>query len=108
METPTAIMIKLPEIFGAKEAKKLCREVSGKITSEEPCVVVDLSQVKQIDLAGVEGLLHCMEEIAKKDGAIQLRGISAEAATTLEWTRMTALFHTFPALAAHTQSYVFL
>ena len=107
METPTAIMIKLPELFGAKEAKKLCREVSGKITSEEPCVVVDLSRVKKIDLAGVEGLLHCMEEIAKKDGAIQLRGISPEAATMLELTRMNALFQKFPAFPADAQTYVF-
>jgi anti-anti-sigma regulatory factor len=107
METPTAIMIKLPEIFGAKEAKKLWREVSGKITSEEPCVVVDLSRVKQIDLAGVEGLLQCMEEIAKKDGAIQLRGISPEAATMLELTRMNALFQKFPAFPADAQTYVF-
>jgi len=106
METPSAIMIKLPEVFGAKEARKLGRELSGKITSEEPCVIVDLSRVKQIDLAGVEGLLHCMEEIAKKDGALQLRGISPEAATMLELTRMNQLFQKFPTFPADAQTYV--
>jgi anti-anti-sigma factor len=96
METASAIMIKLPEVFGVKEARKLRRELKNKLASERPCVVVDLSRVKKIDLRGLEGLLSCMEEIAKQDGSLELGGISPEAETMLELTRMSGLFQKFP------------
>ena len=96
METASAIMIKLPEVFGVKEARKLRRELKNKLTSERPCVVVDLSRVKKIGLRGLEGLLGCMDEIARQDGSLQLGGMSPEAETMLELTRMSGLFQKFP------------
>lgn len=96
MDTPSAIMIKLPEVFGVKEARKLRRELKNKLASERPCVVVDLSRVKKIDLGGVQGLLNCMEEVAKQDCSLELGRISPEAAAMLELTRMSALFQKFP------------
>ena len=97
MDIPSAIMIKLPEVFGVKEARKLRRELKTKLASERPSVVVDLSRVKKIDLSGLEGLLSCMEEVAKQDGSLTLGGISPEAATMLELTRMSGVFQKFPA-----------
>jgi anti-anti-sigma regulatory factor len=97
METASAIMVKLPEVFGVKEARKLRRELKNKLTSERPCVVVDLSRVKKIGLRGLEGLLGCMDEIARQDGSLQLGGMSPEAETMLELTRMSGLFQKFPA-----------
>jgi anti-anti-sigma factor len=98
MNTQSAIVIKLPETFGGKEAKKLNREMKNRILSETPNVVVDLSRVRQIDLAGLEGLLDCMEAVARNDGALELGEISPEAATILELTKMDRLFHKFPAI----------
>lgn len=97
MDIPSEIMIKLPEVFGVKEARKLKRELKTKLASERPCVVVDLSRVKKIDLSGLEGLLSCMEQVAKQDGSLTLGGISPEAAVMLELTRMSGLFQKFPA-----------
>jgi anti-sigma B factor antagonist len=97
MNTQSAIMIKLPEAFGSKEARQLGRELKDRIVAGGPSVVVDLSRVRQIDLAGLEGLLDCMETIAIHDGALQLGEISPEAATILELTRMDKLFQKFPA-----------
>lgn len=97
MDSPSAIMIKLPEVFGVKEARELRRELKNKLATERPCVVVDLSRVKKIDLTGLEGLLRCMEEIAKQDGSVELGGISPEAGAMLELTRMNQLFAKFPA-----------
>jgi len=101
----TAVMIKLPESFGGKEARKLGRDLKSNISKDNPCVIVDLSRVKNIDLAGLEGLLNCMDEVAKRDGAIQLAGVSPEAATLLELTRMDRLFHMFPSLPAETPAF---
>ena len=38
-----------------------------------------------------------MEEIARQDGSLQLGGMSPEAETMLELTRISALFQKFPA-----------
>ena len=100
MNTQSAIMVKLPEIFSGKEARKLARELRTKMSGESPSVLVDLSRVREMDLAGLEGLLDCMEAIARHDGTLQLGKISAEAATFLELTQMDRLFQKFPALDA--------
>ena len=105
MEIPSTIMVKLPEVFGKKESRKLRRELKQQIASNRPCVVVDLSRVKRIDLAGLEGLLNCLQEIAKQDGALQIGGISPEAATMLELTRMERLLQKFPAFPAEMPSF---
>ena len=100
METPSTIVVKLPEVFGAKAARKLRRELKSKITGGNPHVIVDLSRVKKIDAKALEALLSCMEEIAKQDGALQFGGVSPEAATVLELTRMNRLFEKFPSFVA--------
>lgn len=92
----SAILIKLPERFGSKEAKKLRQELSRKLSNDVPNLVVDLSRVRQIDLAGLEGLLNCMETVANNDGTLQLGEISPEAATLLELTRIDKLLQKFP------------
>jgi len=97
MDMQSAIVVKLPEKFNAAGARRLKQELSTKINNNGiPRVVIDLSQVKNIDLRGLEALLSCMEEVARRDGAIQLGGISAEAATVLELTRLDKLFQKFP------------
>jgi anti-anti-sigma regulatory factor len=95
-----AIIINLPESLGSKEAKKLMRELKMQITGEPPLVMMDLSRVTRMDCAGLDGLLLCMREIAKHDGAIQVRAISPEAATFLELFRMDRLLQRFATLPA--------
>lgn len=96
MERSSTIIVKLPEVFGAKAARKLARELKSKFTNSNPHVVLDLSRVKKIDSKGLEGLLSCLEEVAKQDGAVQFGRVSPEAATMLELTRMDRLFDKFP------------
>jgi anti-anti-sigma regulatory factor len=43
-----------------------------------------------------------MEEVAKHDGALQLGGVSPEAAAMLELTRMDRLFQQFPSFESET------
>ena len=99
METQSAIMIKLPEAFGGKEARRLGRELKNRM-SKAPRIVVDFSRVREMDLAGLEGLLDCMETVAKNDGSLQLGEMSPEAAIFLELTRMDQLFSRFPVFDA--------
>ena len=91
----SAVVVKLPEALDAKHARQLGCEVKSKITSESP-LVLDFSCVKDIDISGLQGLLACMEEVARQDGVLQLCGISPEAATLLELTRVNQLMQKFP------------
>lgn len=100
MEKMSTIVVKLPEFLGARAARKLRRELKNKLTKSNLQVVLDLSRVKNIDLKGLEALLTCMAEVARRDGAVQFAGVSPEAATLLELTRMDRLFEKFPSFAA--------
>jgi anti-sigma B factor antagonist len=100
MERLSTIIVKLPEVFGAKAAMKLGRELKSKLADCNPQVILDLSRVKKIDSKGLEALLKCLQEIAKQDGALQFGKISPEAATLLEVTRMDRLFQKFPGFTA--------
>ena len=92
----SAVVVKMPEALDARNARRLGRELKSKMASESPLVVLDLSRVKDIDLSGIEGLLTCMEEVARQDGSLQLSGVTPEIATLLELTRVNQLMQKFP------------
>ena len=91
----SAVVVKMPEALDARNARKLGRELKSKLAGESPLVVLDLSRVKDIDLSGIDGLLTCMEEVARQDGSLQLAGVSPELATLLELTRVNQLMQKF-------------
>lgn len=96
----SAVVVKMHEALDARNARKLGRELKSKMASESPLVVLDLSRVKDIDVSGIQGLLTCMEEVARQDGSLQLAGVSAELATLLELTRVNQLMQKFPGFCA--------
>jgi len=101
----SAVVVKLPEAMNAKNARRLGRELKTKLGGSSPFVVLDLSHMKSIDVSGVEGLLRCMSEVAKQDGALQLAGLSPEAATLLELTRLDKLMQKFPGFSIETPAF---
>lgn len=92
----SAVVVKMPEALDARNARKLGRELKSKLSAQSSFVVLDLSRVKDIDLSGIDGLLTCMEEVARLDGSLQLSGVSPEIATLLELTRVNQLMQKFP------------
>src|SRR2546430_15362936 len=93
------MLLKLPKCVGAKEARAFCEAVSAELAHDRPRVVVDLSQVKQIDSVALDALLKCMVEVSRRDGAIRLAGVSPEAATGLGMTGLDRAFEKFPNVA---------
>jgi anti-anti-sigma factor len=90
-----AVVVKLPEVLDGKQGRRLERELKAKLRAGSPQLILDLSRVKNIDLSGLQGLLTCLEEVAKQDGGLQLYGVSAEVATLLELTRIDRLMQKF-------------
>src|SRR5258708_20457412 len=112
------IVMQLPEQLRRQEVGPFLNELQPLLESDRPRVVLDCSQVRHMDSAGVEMLLHCMQEAMKRDGDLKLAAISPEAAVILELMRVARLFEIFntpheavqsfqglpPASTPHTQS----
>ena len=100
------IVMELPEQLNHVEVKPFLAELKPFLESDRPRLVLDCSLVRNIDSAGVEMLLHCMEQAMKRDGDLKLSAVSPEAAVILELMRVDRLFETFETSAAAVQSFV--
>jgi len=89
------VVIQVPEQFIRRKTRDFVQELRGFIESNRPRIVLDCSQVRSIDSAGVQALLHCLEETLKRDGDLKLASLSAEAEVILELTRVARIFETF-------------
>ena len=96
METSRPVIVKrIPERLNMKQARKFQQEVRPFLQSDRPQLVFDLSQVKQIDAAGIDMLLTCMSEAMRRDGDLKLAALSPQAAILLELTRTDRLFEIY-------------
>lgn len=96
METSRPVVVKrVPERLNLKEARLFLRAVEPLLRADRPQLVFDLSNVRQLDSAGVDMLLHCMNEVMKRDGDIKLAAPSPEALLILELTRTARLFEIY-------------
>ena len=89
------VVMQVPEHFTRRKTHDFVQELRGFIESKRPRIVLDCSQVRAIDSAGVQALLHCLEETLKRDGDLKLAALSAEAEVILELTRVARIFETF-------------
>ncbi len=80
---PVAVM-QLPEITGAKQRQAFLLDMQRCIDAERPLVVLDCSNINQLDKSGVHLLLCCLEEAMKRNGDVKLAGLNASAETALE------------------------
>jgi anti-sigma B factor antagonist len=99
------MVVKLPEHVAAKEARTFMRALQPELRRDRPRVVVDMSAVKDIDTAALDMLLECMTQVARRDGAMKLAGISPEAAIVLELTRIDQIFEMFPTVSEAASSF---
>jgi anti-anti-sigma factor len=85
----------LPEKLSLKQGRMFFREVESCLKADRPRVVLDCSQVRQLDSAGIQVLLRCLEEAMKRNGDVKLAAIPPGAAAILELTRVDRLFEAF-------------
>lgn len=88
-------MKRMPEKVNQQESRKFFADVQPFVTADRPQLVFDLSQVKQLDAAGIEMLLRCVEEVMKRDGDLKLASLSPQARIVLELTRTDRLFEIY-------------
>src|SRR3954470_7811675 len=106
METSRPVVVKrIPERMNQSEARKFLRDVEPLINSDRPQLVFDLSQVRQLDVAGIEALLQCMSQVMKRDGDLKLASLSDHASVVLELTRTDRLFEVYETSTDAARSY---
>ena len=107
METNSrpVVVKRMPERMNLKQARSFLKEVQPFLNSDRPQVVFDMSQVRQIDAAGVDVLLQCMRRIMKHDGDLKLAALSPQAAVVLELTRTGRLFEIYETSTAAVKSF---
>lgn len=90
------VVMQMPEQFTGGEVQNFMLELGPLLESNRPRIVLECSQVRALDSAGVEMLLHSLEEVLKRDGDLKLAALSAEAEVFLELMRVARVFETFP------------
>ncbi len=101
------VVKRMPERLDQKNARSFLREVNPFIQSDRPQLVFDLSQVKHLDAAGVDLLLHCMAVSMKRDGDLKLAAVSPQAAAILELTRTDRLFEIYETCTDAVRSFTY-
>jgi anti-sigma B factor antagonist len=99
------IVIQLPNEMNQLGARTFLHEMALLVESDRPRIVLDCSEVRSIDSAGVESLLHCMEEAMKRNGDLKLASVSPSLEVMLELMRVDRLFEVFPTADEATRSF---
>ena len=89
------IVMELPEKLNHVEGKVFLDEMRPLLEIDRPRIVLDCSRVQHMDSAGIEMLLHCMEEAMKRDGDLKLAALSPASVAILELMRVDRLFEVF-------------
>src|SRR4051794_41480635 len=89
------LVMQLPTRLNLSEARGFLPEVMAVLKNDRPHIVFDFSEVQQIDSAGVEMLLKCLERVMSLDGDLKLAALTPQASVVLELTRVDRLFEIF-------------
>jgi anti-sigma B factor antagonist len=88
-----------------QQARIFYFEVRPLLEHDRPQLVFDLSAVRRLDAAGIEMLLDCMKEAARRDGDLKLAALSPHAHVMLELTRAGRMFEIFATSAEAVRSF---
>jgi len=89
------VVQQLPQKLTLAYTHQFFRDIEPQLKTERPYVVFDFSDVRQFDSSGVQMLLHCMEEVMKRNGDLKLAALPPGPAVMLEITRVDRLFEIF-------------
>ncbi|MFL6307594.1 MAG: STAS domain-containing protein [Candidatus Sulfotelmatobacter sp.] len=95
---PVTVM-HLPEQSGTKERRVFLREVERRLNMERPYLVLDCSNVVEMEGSTVHLLLCCLEEAMKRNGDVKLAGVPLMTEGVPGLTGSSRLFEIFDTTA---------
>ena len=99
------LVMQLPARLNLTQAREFLPEVMAILKSDRPRLVFDFSGVRQIDSAGVEMLLKCLEKVMRLDGDLKLAELTPGASVILELTRVDRLFEIYASVDEAVESF---
>ncbi|HTW59096.1 MAG TPA: STAS domain-containing protein [Terriglobales bacterium] len=91
----SVIVMQAPERLDHTGAAMFLERLKPLLEDSRPRLVLDFSEIRHIDSAGVEMLLLCMEEAMKRDGDVKLAAVPPSSAVILELMKVDRLFEIF-------------
>jgi anti-anti-sigma regulatory factor len=98
-------VMQLQEVGTAKQGQAFLRDMERCIDAERPFVVLDCSNLHQLDKSGVQLLLCCLEEAMKRNGDLKLAGLPAAVESALESFGALGLFEIHDTTASAVSSF---
>ena len=86
------MIIKLPEHLTEASTQEFQEQMEFSRNSKCVNILLDFSVVREMDTTALGTILRYMDRVAQNNGSIRVSGMSAEAATFLELTRMDSVF----------------
>jgi anti-anti-sigma regulatory factor len=88
-----------PERLADRQRSDFFCEIKSCLDVDRPCLVLDCSQLAQMDKQIVLLLLCCLEEAMKRNGDVRLAGVSPHARAALKAADADILFRFFETTA---------
>jgi anti-sigma B factor antagonist len=88
-------VLQLPEQLTAKAQRDFVRELECSMDASRPYVVIDCSNVAQLDRSIVHVMLRSLEEAMKRNGDVKLAGISSDVDLMGRFAAVNRLFEIF-------------
>jgi anti-anti-sigma factor len=101
----TIIVVGLPERLTREHTGSFLIKIAALLNADRTRIVFDCSQVLEIDRAGTDMLLHCVEQIIRQDGELTLSAVPPKIVAILELTCINRLFDMFQNNAEAVESY---
>ncbi len=95
----------LPATLDMKSGRSFYRDLENAMNVERPGIVLDCSNVREMDQQAIYMLLNCLEGAMKRNGDVRLAGVSPEALLNLEQAGVDRLFRIFESVDDAVESF---
>ena len=101
-----AVAVKqLPQVLSGRQRRIFLCEVETCMHALRPRLVLDCSNVRQLNKSVIHLLLSCLEEAMKRNGDVKLAALPAGAARTKEFNGVSRLFDIYDTTADAVNSF---
>ncbi len=95
----------LPEKLSMRKARNFLRETESILRVDRPRIVLDCSNVRQVNRPVIHLMLQCLEEAMKRNGDVKLASIPPGGEAILDLTGVSRLFDIFETAADAVDSF---
>ena len=96
---------RIPKLRSAKEGRIFLRDLQGSMDGDRPRLVLDCSNLQQLDRSTILLLLSCLEEVMKCNGDVKLADLPPGAEEIFRMTGADRLFDIYQTTAEAVNSF---